>query len=70
MAVSIGTGTARRSTLFSARWVLAQFLSFEAVFVLFLYSNEIKVLLQPLPVDETVIFAADQHGHRCVDHQP
>ena len=62
MAVSIGTGTARRSTLFSAGWVLAQFLSFEAVFVLFLYSNEIKVLLPPLPIDETVIFAVISMG--------
>jgi O-antigen ligase len=33
-------------------------LSFETLFVLFLYSNEIKVLLPPLPADETVLFCA------------
>ena len=58
MAVSIGTGTAHRPAIFSARWVLSQLLSFEALFVLFLYSNEIKVLLPPLPIDETVLFGA------------
>ena len=37
---------------------LGHLLSFEAAFVLFIYSNEIKIALPlPLPVDETVLFA-------------
>jgi O-antigen ligase len=40
------------------RWALYHLLSFESLFVLFLYSNEIKVLLPTLPVDETVLFGA------------
>jgi len=32
--------------------------SFEALFALFLYSNNIKPFLPPLPVDETVLFCA------------
>jgi O-antigen ligase len=40
------------------RWALHHLLSFETLFVLFLYSNEIKVLLPALPVDETVLFGA------------
>jgi O-antigen ligase len=38
------------------RWALHHLLSFESLFVLFLYSNEIKVLLPTMPVDETVLF--------------
>jgi O-antigen ligase len=40
------------------RWALYHLLSFETLFVLFLYSNEIKVLLPTMPVDETVLFGA------------
>ena len=61
MAATIGTrGRAGRS--FSARWMLSQLLSFEALFVMFLYSNEIKVLLPPLPIDETILFGAMTMG--------
>ena len=61
---AIGRGSQHRDNvgiqggIFSARWMLSQLLSFEALFVLFLYSNEIKVLLPPLPIDETVLFGA------------
>ena len=41
---------------------MSQLLSFEALFVLFLYSNEIKVLLPKLPIDETVLFGAVSMG--------
>lgn len=47
-------------------WALHHLLSFEALFVLFLYSNEIKVLLPPLPLDETVLFAALSIGAGAV----
>ena len=62
MAASIDTGTAQGPAVFSARWVLSQLLSFEALFVLFLYSNEIKVILPPFPIDETVLFGALSMG--------
>lgn len=32
--------------------------SFESIFLLFLYSNEIKMLLPSLPIDETLLFGA------------
>ena len=56
MAVAIGRAGERAPRVFSGRWMLAQLFSFEASFVLFLYSNEIKVLLPTLPIDETVLF--------------
>ena len=56
MAVAVGGTTERAARVFSGRWMLAQLFSFEAAFVLFLYSNEIKVLLPTLPIDETVLF--------------
>ena len=62
MAASIGTGAEHRPAIFSARWLMSQLLSFEALFVLFLYSNEIKVLLPKLPIDETVLFGAVSMG--------
>jgi O-antigen ligase len=58
MAVAIGRTGSQSPRAFSGRWMLAQLFSFEASFVLFLYSNEIKVLLPTLPVDETVLFGA------------
>ena len=49
-----------RSTVtpFSIRWLTLQVVSFETLFVLYLYSNEIKVLLPTFPIDETVLFGA------------
>ncbi|MGD9508842.1 MAG: O-antigen ligase family protein [Geminicoccaceae bacterium] len=58
MAVAIGRSGERAPRVFSGRWMLAQLFSFEASFVLFLYSNEIKVLLPTLPIDETLLFGA------------
>lgn len=60
--MSIGNTTSASERVFSGRWILSQLLSFEAVFVLFLYSNEIKVLLPTLPIDETVLFGALSMG--------
>ena len=58
MAATIGKTSGSSGGTFSVRWVLSQLLSFEALFVMFLYSNEIKVLLPPLPIDETILFGA------------
>ena len=58
MAATIGKTSGSSGGSFSARWMLSQLLSFEALFVMFLYSNEIKVLLPPLPIDETILFGA------------
>lgn len=58
MAVAIGRSSSQTPRAFSARWMIAQLFSFEASFVLFLYSNEIKILLPTLPIDETVLFGA------------
>ena len=62
MAATLGKSAGQGARIFSARWMLSQLLSFEAIFVLFLYSNEIKILLPPLPVDETVFFGALSMG--------
>ncbi len=62
MAASIDRTSGQGAPAFSARWVLSQFISFEALFVLFLYSNEIKVILPPFPIDETVLFGALSMG--------
>ena len=58
MAATLGKTAGQGARIFGARWLLSQLLSFEALFVLFLYSNEIKVLLPPLPIDETILFGA------------
>jgi O-antigen ligase len=52
--------TGRRGSVVERRLAQAvhHLLSFETLFVLFLYSNEIKVLLPTLPVDETLLFGA------------
>src|ERR687885_2630525 len=43
-------------------WWVGQLCSFEVIFVLFLYSNELKTIVPfPFPVDETVVF-----GGLCV----
>jgi O-antigen ligase len=41
-----------------ARRSLYHLLSFELIFALYFYSNRLKFLLPPLPIDETVLFAA------------
>jgi O-antigen ligase len=41
-----------------ARRAFYHLLSFEALFTLYFYSNQVKLLLPPLPVDETVVLAA------------
>lgn len=56
-AVSYGQ-TRSTVTPFSMRWLALQVASFETLFVLYLYSNEIKVLLPSLPMDETVLFGS------------
>lgn len=58
MALAIGRSGQRAAAPFSVRWIIGQLCSFEAIFVLFLYSNELKVLLPNMPVDETVVFGA------------
>src|SRR5918912_165372 len=38
-------------------WWVGQLCSFEVIFVLFLYSNELKSIVPfPFPIDETVVF--------------
>ena len=58
MALAIRRSGQRAAAPFSVRWIIGQLCSFEAIFVLFLYSNELKVLLPNMPVDETVVFGA------------
>ena len=43
-------------------WLIGQFVSFEGLFVMFLYSNEIKVLMPATPVDTTLLFGAATMG--------
>ncbi|MCB1885889.1 MAG: O-antigen ligase family protein [Geminicoccaceae bacterium] len=52
----------RRGLAAGAGWLLHHLLSFELVFVLFLYSNEIKMFLGWIPGDETVALGAVSIG--------
>jgi O-antigen ligase len=45
-----------------AWWLIGQLVSFEGMFVMFLYSNEIKVLMPATPIDTTLLFGAATMG--------
>lgn len=59
MIATLVTGRRPVGILGRVDWLVGQLISFEAAFVLFLYSNELKTVVPfPFPVDETVLFGA------------
>jgi O-antigen ligase len=58
LIATLAFGRRPRGLLGRIDWAIGQILSFEFAFVLFLYSNELKLMLRgfPFPVDETVLF--------------
>ncbi|MCS6877839.1 MAG: O-antigen ligase family protein [Geminicoccaceae bacterium] len=54
----LGEGSFRARSLRGLRALVRIVFSFEALFALFLYSNNIKYFLPRLPIDETVLFLA------------
>jgi O-antigen ligase len=56
LAYSVNPSGRRDGNLFAPRTLIADLFSFEAVFLLFLYSNSFQVVLPPLPVDLTYLF--------------
>lgn len=58
MAVALGQGRPEPAVNYWVRWGIRHIASFEMLFMLFLYSNYMKMFLPPLPVDETLLFGA------------
>ena len=56
MAVALGQGRSEPAVNQWVRWGIRHIASFEMLFMLFLYSNYLKMFLPPLPVDETLFF--------------